>query len=192
MLGGMAAGTREPEGANALAGVLGGGGLGGILGGMLGGGGHAAGAGGGMGGMDLGGVLGSILGRSQPAVQDGVQQASGLNSDQTRKLLMILAPIVLAAIMKSRQGRTADGAVASGGGLGIPGMGGGMGGGTGIPGMGGAQRPADASMVDSDGDGIPDYLEQEARTAEARAAQRNPKIGGILGKILDMAQRPPR
>ncbi len=196
MLGGMAAGAREPQGASALGGLLGGGGggLGGLLGGlggMLGGGAAAGGmgGGGGGGGMDMGGILGSILGRSQPAVQDGVQQASGLNSDQTRKLLMILAPIVLAAIMKSRQNRTADGAAAAGGmggGLGIPGMGG-MGG---MSGMGGAPR-ADAA-VDSDGDGIPDYLEREARDAHTRTQQRSPAIGGIVGKILDMAQRPPR
>lgn len=188
MLGGMAQGAREPQGANALAGILGGGGGGGGLGGLLGGlGGMLGGgaSGGGAGGMDMGGILGSILGRSQPAVHDGVQQASGLNSDQTKKLLMILAPIVLAAIMKSRQSRTADGAVAGatgglGAGMGIPGMGG----------MGGAPR-ADAA-VDSDGDGIPDYLEREARDAQTKAQQRSPAIGGIVGKILDMAQRPPR
>ena len=179
LVGGLANTAQQPQGASGVqqligshAGVLG------QLGSLLGAGAPA----------DGGGVLGRVLGQHQPEVQQGVQQASGLGSDQTRKLLMILAPIVLAAIMKSRQNRTADGAVASGGGLGIPGMGGGLG----IPGMGGAARPADASTVDSDGDGIPDYLEQEARTAEARAAQRNPKIGGILGKILDMAQRPPR
>ncbi len=191
MLGGMAAGAREPQGASALGGLLGGGGggLGGLLGGLGGMLGGAAGGGGG--GMDMGGILGSILGRSQPAVQDGVQQASGLNSDQTKKLLMVLAPIVLAAIMKSRQNRTADGAMAGGSGglgagMGIPGMGGigGMGG------MGGASR-ADAA-VDSDGDGIPDYLEREARDAHAKTQQRSPAIGGIVGKILDMAQRPPR
>ncbi|MDF1504369.1 DUF937 domain-containing protein [Roseisolibacter sp. H3M3-2] len=183
LLGGMAAGTREPAGASALGGLLGGGGggLGGLLGGILGGGGAPAGGAGG--GMDMGSILGSVLGRSQPAVQDGVQQASGLNSDQTRKLLMILAPIVLAAVMKGRQQRSAGGAAAGGaGGFGIPGMGG----------LGGATAGADPRTVDSDGDGIPDYLEQEARTAEAQAAKRNPAIGGILGKILDMAQRPPR
>ncbi len=178
MLGGMATGAREPGGASALAGMLGGGGLGGMLGGLLGGG-------GGGGGMDLGGVLGSVLGRSQPAVQDGVQQASGLNGDQTKKLLMILAPIVLGAIMKSRQQRTADGVASAGG----------MAGGFGIPGMGGAGGTApraDASQVDSDGDGIPDYLEREARSAQEQSARRSPQIGGIVGKILDMAQRPPR
>ncbi|MGZ8456562.1 MAG: DUF937 domain-containing protein [Gemmatirosa sp.] len=185
MLGGMATGAREPQGANALAGIFGGGGggLGGLLGGlggMLGGGAAGGGAAGG-GGMDMGGILGSILGRSQPAVQDGVQQASGLNSDQTKKLLMILAPIVLGVIMKSRQNRTADGAAVSGG----------LGAGLGIPGMGGGAPRTDAA-VDSDGDGIPDYLEREARDAQAKTQQRSPAIGGIVGKILDMAQRPPR
>jgi hypothetical protein len=59
-------------------------------------------------------------------------------------------------------------------------------------GMGGGGAAPDPRTIDSDGDGIPDYLEQEARAAEVHAAKRNPKIGGIVGKILDMAQRPPR
>src|SRR5215211_1736088 len=41
---------------------------------------------------DGGGLLGSILGQHQHTVQEGVQQASGLGPDQTKKLLMILGP----------------------------------------------------------------------------------------------------
>lgn len=97
LLGGMATTARQPEGAAALseamgshAGLLGGlGGLG-ALGGLLGGGGAA----------DGGGLLGRVLGGHQQTVQNGVEQASGLDSDQTRKLLMLLAPIVIAMLAK--------------------------------------------------------------------------------------------
>jgi hypothetical protein len=91
-------------------------------------------------------------------VQDGVQQASGLNGDQTKRLLMILAPIAIAALAHQRQQRQQAGAAANAG-------------------------------PDLDGDGIPDALEHEARQAGAQAPGH---VGGLVGKILDMAQRPPR
>jgi hypothetical protein len=56
----------------------------------------------------------------------------------------------------------------------------------------GGMAGGNAAELDSDGDGIPDYLEAEARQAGQQAAQRQPAIGGLLGKILDAAQRPPR
>lgn len=167
LLGGMAGAARQPEGASAISGLLGqgaGGGLGGMLGGLLGGAGGGGALGGllGGGGGGMGGMLGSILGGHQGAVQDGVQQASGLNGDQTKRLLMILAPIALAALAHQRQQRQQTGAVAGAG-------------------AGGA--------ADLDGDGIPDALEHEARQAQAQAPSH---IGGLVGKILDMAQRPAR
>ena len=179
LLGGMADTARQPGGASAIgtlagehASTLGGlGGLGGVLGGILGGGGGGGGGLGGMlgggGGGGLGGILGSILGRNESTVESGVQQASGLNGDQVRKLLMILAPIVLAAMARQRQQRAS------------------------LPPMPGA-APGGASMIDSDHDGIPDYLEQEAQHAGARATERQPQLGGILGSILNAATRPPR
>ena len=205
LVSGMAQSARDPQGASAISGLLGGGGIGGMLGGLLGGGGGGGGlggliggmlgggsggsagtSGGGMGGMGgMGDILGNVLGRSQPAVQDGVQQASGLNGDQTKKLLMILAPIVLAAIMHRRQqGAAGAGAAGGMGGMGgMPGLPGGLGGA-----MGGAPAGG-AGAVDSDGDGIPDYLEREAQEAQAHAAQRSPQIGGLVGKILNAATR---
>src|SRR5690349_11095630 len=42
-----------------------------------------------------GGLLGRILGTHHDAVQQGVQQASGLDSEKAKKLLMMLSPIVL-------------------------------------------------------------------------------------------------
>ncbi len=68
----------------------------GQLGGMLGG------LGGMLGGSGAGGILGSILGSSHSAVTDGVSQASGLDKQKTMRLLMILAPIVLAAVARHR------------------------------------------------------------------------------------------
>jgi hypothetical protein len=93
MLAGMAGTAQQPEGSTAIQSALGSGALGGLggLGSIL--------AGGAPGG-DLGGILGSILGRHSDDVHQDVQQKSGLDSAKTRKLLMMLAPIVLAALAK--------------------------------------------------------------------------------------------
>ena len=121
LLGGMASSARQPGGAQAIEGAMndhasalgglggllgggGGGGLGGILGGLAG-----ALGGGGSGGS---GILGSILGHQETAVQDGVQQASGLDRGQVQKLLMMLAPIVLAALARRHQQQAAAPAAA--------------------------------------------------------------------------------
>ena len=107
LMGGMAAHSASPSGAQSLeaaasqhdgmldsiGGILGGaGGLGGVLGGL---GGMLGGAGG-------GGILGDILGGSHNDVQDGVTKASGLDRAKAGKLLMMLAPIVLAAVARHR------------------------------------------------------------------------------------------
>lgn len=93
ILGGMASTSQQPGGANEIeqaagshAGILG------SLGGLLSGGALA----------DGGGLLGRVLGEHRQTVNDGVSQASGLNSDQTRKLLLILAPVVLAVLARHR------------------------------------------------------------------------------------------
>jgi len=124
IVGGMANHASTPAGAatiqdeaenhsgilGQLGGMLGGaGGAGGILGGlagMMGGGSGGAGGSGGLGGMlgsaAAGGILGKVLGSSHQDVTDGVTQASGLDTQKATKLLMILAPIVLAAIAHHR------------------------------------------------------------------------------------------
>ncbi len=51
-----------------------------------------------LGGGALGGILGNVLGGNHAAVQDGVTQASGLDPQRAKQLMMILVPIVLAAI----------------------------------------------------------------------------------------------
>ena len=115
VLGGMAGNAQDPTGAAAIhaeadnhAGILG------SLGGMLGGGGSGSGGGllgslGSMvGGGALGGVLGSVLGGNHAAVQDGVTQASGLDSRRSKQLMLILVPIVLAAIAHHKKTSGAD------------------------------------------------------------------------------------
>lgn len=74
---------------------------------MLGG---SGGLGGMLGSVAAGGILGKILGSNHTAVADGVTQASGLDTAKTTKLLMILAPIVLAAIAHHRSTAAASGA----------------------------------------------------------------------------------
>src|SRR5205085_6490258 len=91
MLAGMADNSRQPEGSTAIQSALGSGGVLGGLGSIL------AGA---APGGDLGGMLGSILGRHSDDVHQDVQQKSGLDPAKTRKLLMILAPLVIAALAK--------------------------------------------------------------------------------------------
>jgi hypothetical protein len=90
MLGGVASAAQQPGGAGAVQeamqthrGFLGG--LSDVLGGIP---------------ADGGGLLGRILGRHQGMVQTGVQQASGLDPDQTKRLLLALAPIVMAMLAK--------------------------------------------------------------------------------------------
>ena len=91
MLAGMAGTAQQPQGSTAIQSALGSGGMLGGLGSIL--------AGGAPGG-DLGGMLGQILGRHSDDVHQDVQQKSGLDPAKTKRLLMMLAPIVLAALAK--------------------------------------------------------------------------------------------
>lgn len=112
IVGGMAAHADQPDGEAAIAqaaqshaGVLG------NLSGMLGAGGAA----------DGGGLLGRVLGQHQTTVQQGVQQASGLDQEKTKKLLLMLSPIVLSALAHrqfGQQQQQTGAPAANGGGLG--------------------------------------------------------------------------
>ena len=164
LLGGLAKNAQSPAGAQALAGALDRDhdpSLLDNLGSMLGGG-AMAGAG--------AGILGHILGGRQPAVEQGLGKATGLNGSQIGKLLMLLAPIVMAALARRKQQAGADA-----GGLG------------GIlagekddiqrknPQLGGL-----ASMLDRDGDGsIVDDLAKMAGGGGAGGG-----LGGMLGGLL--------
>jgi len=60
------------------------------------------------------GILGHILGGKRAPVEQGIGQATGLTSQQVGKLLIVLAPIVMAALSRMRQQRAAGGAEAPG------------------------------------------------------------------------------
>ena len=51
-----------------------------------------------------GGLLGRILGSHRDTVQQSVQQASGLDGEKARKLLMMLSPIVLGVLARRQFG----------------------------------------------------------------------------------------
>jgi hypothetical protein len=53
---------------------------------------------------DHGGLLGRVLGGHQQTVQQGVQQASGLDPEKAKKLLLMLSPIVVAALARHQLG----------------------------------------------------------------------------------------
>jgi hypothetical protein len=97
LLGGLARNSAEPSGAASLANALNdhrGGGLLENLGGLIGN--PQSGPG--------GGILGHIFGQRRPTVEQGVGQATGLNQGQVGKLLMVLAPIVMAILARRQQG----------------------------------------------------------------------------------------
>jgi hypothetical protein len=53
---------------------------------------------------DGGGLLGRIFGQHRDTVQQGVQQASGLDSEKAKKLLMMLSPVVLGVLARHQFG----------------------------------------------------------------------------------------
>lgn len=95
LLGALGRNASQPEGAQALhealqrdhAGID----LGSVLGSVLGGGGGSAAPGTGEGES----ILGHIFGARRPTAEQGFGQATGLGGDQGRRLLAMLAPIVM-------------------------------------------------------------------------------------------------
>jgi hypothetical protein len=141
MVGSLASTAQQPGGATGIQQLLGShSGVLGSLGSLIGAGGAAD-----------GGILGQVLGRHEPDVQQGVQQASGLGSDQTKKLLMILAPIVIGAL---------------------------------------ARRAMSHGTAQENPDDLNDVLKQDAAQAHEQAKAQGHHVGGMLGKILDMAYAP--
>ena len=59
-----------------------------------------------------GGILGHIFGARQSPVEQGVARATGLDSQRVGKLLMMLAPLVMAALARARSSQGAAGASA--------------------------------------------------------------------------------
>lgn len=98
LLGGMARNSQSEEGASSLLGALDRDHDGSILddlGGFIAGaaGGSAAGA----------GILDHVFGGQQPQIEQGVSAASGLDMNKVGPLLMMLAPIVMGALGRSKQ-----------------------------------------------------------------------------------------
>ena len=104
LLGGLSQNAANPAGAEQLAGALSRDHDGGILDDLAGFLGNsqnplqAQGA----------GILGHIFGNRQPNVASRVGQASGLNSGQAMKLLMLLAPLVLGALGRAKRQKGLD------------------------------------------------------------------------------------
>lgn len=175
LLGGLARNASTSEGAKSLAGALDrdhDGTLLDNLGGLLGGG-------GGGGGLDVGGllgmaatmltqapgpssaktvdgagILGHILGGKQPAVEQGVARASGLDMGQVSQLLVLVAPMIMSALGKTKGSQGLDaGGLASMLGKESAGLGGGD---AGVGGLLG-------SLLDKDDDGsVADDIAQMA------------------------------
>jgi hypothetical protein len=89
IVGGMAGKAEQPGGANALQSAID----------------AHAGAGGASGGLgniladtSAGGLLGRVLGEHKPAVQERVQQASGLDAAKAQQLMTMLGPVIMRAI----------------------------------------------------------------------------------------------
>ncbi len=103
-LGGMLSGGSGGGILGGLAGMMGGGSSANDSGGMMGGSGSSGmgGLGGMLGSAAAGGILGRVLGSNHSAVTNGVTQATGLDTQKATRLLMILAPIVLAAVARHR------------------------------------------------------------------------------------------
>lgn len=159
LVGGMASTAQQPGGESEIRTLAGTHGAAlGDIGSMIGGGGAG------------GGILGSILGQHQPAVEQGVQQASGLQGEKARKLLMILAPLVLSALARRSLGNGPADATQ-------PSAGAGTGGG-----LGDVLRGGLGGVLSGQNGGLADVLRQDATQAHQQA-QGSP-MGGILGKIL--------
>ena len=56
------------------------------------------------------GILGHVLGGKRAPVEQGIGRATGLSPQQVGKLLIVLAPIVMAALSRMRQQHAADAA----------------------------------------------------------------------------------
>jgi hypothetical protein len=112
LLGGLSQNAQQPGGVQQLAGALGAhdGSLLDNLGGILGNPPAAVQS-------DGGGILSHIFGGHRPAVESRVGQSSGLNTAQAGRLLMLLAPIVLAYLSRQhRQQQQQPGLPGTGGG----------------------------------------------------------------------------
>ena len=149
LLGGLARNASNPEGAASLGSALTEhrGGVMENLGGLLGNAEGGKGA----------GILGHIFGQKRETVESGVGQATGLKQQQVGKLLMVLAPIVMAALARRQQAHQEQE---------VP-----------LPGA-----PAPTSGAPS---GLPDILQRETQEAQQRAPSGLGGLLGMLDRDGD-------
>ena len=117
------------------------------------------------------GILGHIFGQRQAPVQQGVAKASGIDLQSAGKVMMILAPIVMASLARARaaQGQNASaGAVLQNEQQHIERQ---------VPGIGGL-----ASILDRNHDG--NIADDIANLAGGRLGGLGGGIGNVLGGIL--------
>ena len=172
ILGGMANNTKQADGAQSLSTALDDhdDDIFGHLGNLLGGGGSDDGA----------GIIGHVLGQKQPAVEQNLAQQSGLDLGMIKKLLPILAPLVMGYLSRQKK-QNNMGASDIGSMLGqerqqeeqqVPGLGG------------------LTAILDSDGDGfdLDDVIGMATSMAgggsQTDAAPSKGGLGAILGKLL--------
>ena len=103
-----------------------------------------------------GGILGHIFGGKRETVENGVGQATGLKQQQVGKLLMVLAPIVMAALARRQQAHQEQE---------VP-----------VPG---------ASTIPTGPAGLPDILQREAQEAQQRAPTGLGGLLGMLDRDGD-------
>ena len=121
-----------------------------------------------------GGILGHIFGQRQAPVEQGVAKATGLDTQRTGQLLMMLAPLVMAALARARTTQ-ADAGASAGAVLqrersNIERQ---------VPGIGGL-----ASILDRDGDGhIADDIASLAAGKLGGTASSG-GLGGLLGGLF--------
>ncbi len=148
LLGGLARNASSPNGAASLDNALNDhrAGLMENLGGLLGNAEAGAGA----------GILGHIFGQKRATVETGVGEATGLKQQQVGKLLMVLAPIVMAALARRQQAHEEHE---------VP-----------VPG---------ASTIPGGSAGLPDILAREAQEAQQRAPTGLGGLLGMLDRDGD-------
>ena len=149
LLGGMARNASSADGAASLGTALNDhrGGLMENLGGLLGNAESGPGA----------GILGHVFGQKRSTVEQGVGQATGLKQQQVGKLLMVLAPIVMAALARRQQSQQEQQ---------VP-----------VP---GASTPTSAEPT-----ALPDILQREAQEAQQRAPTGLGGLLGMLDRDGD-------
>lgn len=105
LLGGLSRNAASPEGLGSLMNALSDDHDGSLLDDL---GGFFGGALSGQRSADGGGILGHVLGGQRGQVESGLSRASGLSGQQIGRLLMMLAPIVMAALSRARQQKSLD------------------------------------------------------------------------------------